>query len=350
MISEEHEILRSTIREFVTKNIEPEALEIERNGISSALRKSIAAQGFLGAVVKPELGGSGLDEKGYLILLDELARASPSVAADVMLLNSFFYPLASLSEDGEKAVGEILAAGTGVTVGLNPVLEGYREKHDISDSSGKLDGNEHNLPNRNAASGILLTKDGKLVLVNNSDSFTGKEYSFGFRGLGLTDVKLNGAQAVTLKDKDGEEEISAALDRADLSVSAVALGIVSGCLAKAIDYSRVRKTFGQSLSDYQPVAFTISSLKGEEEILRRSLYADDLDERSRLMLKIKALELAKRASKYALQVHGGYGYFEDFGVEKFYRDSTALASLFARSVKDHERLSEYVYENKAGFL
>lgn len=350
MLSEEHEILRSTIREYVQKSIEPEALDIERKGISADLRKSISAQGFLGAVIKAELGGSELDETGYTILLDEIARASPSVAADILLLNSFFYPLASRSDDGSAVLKDVLSSGKGSTVVLNDILEGYKPEGEISASSNGLSGTRTGIPNRNAEVAILLTEDDQLILLDERSSFGQAEYSFGFRGLGLSTLTMKDLKFRTILPKGGRDALEEVMEKSDLAISAIALGMVSGCLQKGLDYTKVRKTFGQSLSDYQPVAFTISSLKAEEEILRNFLYSENLGEKERLMLKIRSLELARRASKYALQVHGGYGYFEDFGVEKFYRDSTALSSMFSRTVKDLERLSKYVYEERAGFL
>lgn len=350
MISEEHEILRSTIREFVQKTLEPSALDIERKGVSDEIRKSVAAQGFLGAMVSSSLGGSDLDETGYLILLDEIARASPSVSVDIMLLNSFFYPLASGSEDGKSAVKDAISSGAGATVVLNTILEGYRGEGDLKLDNGKATGRRDNVPNSNSTMAIMEGDNDSLILVRDESAFTRHDYSFGFRGLGLSGIELNDTSFSTLMNSGGKAALENALDSADLAVSAIALGMVSGCLQKGLDYTKVRKTFGQALNAYQPVAFTLSTLKAEEEILRKFLYSGDLGDGEKLMVKVRSLDLAKRASKYALQVHGGYGYLEDFGVEKFYRDSTTLATMFGRPVKDMERLSEHVYGEKTGFL
>lgn len=350
MATEEHEILRSTIREYGQKTLEPNALEIERKGISGKIRKSLSEQGFLGARISSDLGGSDLDETGYLILLDEMAKISPSVSADILLLNSFFYPLAADSEGGRNAVRKALSTGTGATVVLNSILEGYRENENLEVQSSTISGTRDNVLNRNASMAVLDAGNGSLVLVDDSSVFSGKEYSLGFRGLGFTRIEMKGTGFQVLAEKGAGEAMESMMNDADLAVSAIALGMVSGCMQKGIDYSKVRKTFSQPLNAYQPVAFTISGLKAEEEVLRRSLYADDLTPAEKLMVKIRSLDLAKRASKYALQVHGGYGYLEDFGVEKFYRDSTALATLFGRSVKDMERLSEHIFGEKSGYL
>lgn len=350
MAAEEYDILRSTIREYAKKTLEPASLDIERKGIERDVRKSISEQGFLGARISSSLGGSDLDEAGYLILLDEIASVSPSVSAEILMLNSFFYPLAGEQEEGRDTISKVLSEGGGVTVVLNTVLEGYRHEGDLKVGSSGVSGIRRNVLNRNASAAILDAGNGSLILVDDPDSFKAKDYTLGFRGLGMSDLSLNDTAYTELISSKGMDPLGRVLESADLAVSAIALGIVSGSLQKGIEYSRVRKTFEQPLSSYQPVAFTIASLKAEEEILRRSLFAEGIEEKERLMVKIRSLDLAKRASKYALQVHGGYGYFEDFGVEKFYRDSAALSTLFGRPVNDMERLARYIYGEKAGFI
>jgi alkylation response protein AidB-like acyl-CoA dehydrogenase len=171
----------------------------------------------------------------------------------------------------------------------------------------------------------------------------------GFRGLGFSSLMVETADFEVLAE-DGPHLIEAALDDMDLEVAAVSLGIAAGALTKAVEYSKVRTTFEHPLKDYQPVAFGLSTLRAEEEMLRDFAYGGHLTAAAKTMARIQGVSLAKNATKQALQAHGGYGYFEDFGVEKFYRDAMALSILFNRSVKDMERLSEQVFGSKSGFL
>ena len=171
----------------------------------------------------------------------------------------------------------------------------------------------------------------------------------GFRGLSFSTVEVDSADFETLS-ASGTGALAAALDSADLEIAAVALGITSGALSKAIEYSKARTTFEHALKDYQPVAFRLASLKAEEEMLRNFIHAADLPAAGRVMARVRAMELAKDAAKQAVQAHGGYGYFEDFGVEMLDRDAVALAILFNRGVREMERLSEGVFQSKAGFL
>lgn len=350
MMTEEHEILRSSIRDFAAKSIEPMALDIERSGIGNKTRKSLSAQGFMGATVSADLGGSELDEMGYSILLDEISRVSPSVGADILMVNSYFYPAARESEVGKAAIRKVVSADESATVILNDVLEGFSGAGEIRMEGAAVTGKRNSVMNRNPDMAAVLTKNDSLVLVTEFAGVTPVEYPFGFRGIGMADLEMKTAKSSILLEDRGKTELQKYLDQSDMPVAAMALGITAGCLGKAIEYTKVRQTFGQPLSAYQPVAFTLSELKAEEELLRKALYTKEPNRKEKLMIKIKSLDLAKRASKYALHFHGGYGYFDDFGVEKFYRDSTALASLFSRSIHDLERLSEEVYGEKSGYI
>ena len=115
----------------------------------------------------------------------------------------------------------------------------------------------------------------------------------------------------------------------------------------------MRTAFGHYLKDFQPLAFELTSLIAEMEILKRYfevLISTSPSRKEAMFLKHKALALAKDISKTSLQIHGGYGYLEDFGIEKFYRDSMALSVLFHNEEHEMEVLSTLVFETKAGFV
>ena len=136
-----------------------------------------------------------------------------------------------------------------------------------------------------------------------------------------------------------------------LFVPASTLGTAKGALDKAIDYVKVRKTFERPLKDYGPVANGLSKLMAEYLALSQFMDSvDEKDERGRLSLKTLSVDFAKRATKAALQYHGGYGYIEDTGVEKFYRDAMGLSILFQRPHHDSMRLSKEIFGEKSGYL
>ncbi|HYB06972.1 MAG TPA: acyl-CoA dehydrogenase family protein [Nitrososphaerales archaeon] len=351
MSSEEYQLLRKSVREFGQKNIEGVAAKIEKEGLRQETVMGMAAQGFVGARIPSELGGAGLDEHGYLIVLEELARISPSAAVKVLITNSLYLPLVLAAKKGEESLQDAASAKINVTVAHAGLLEGHSAKPGVTVADSRARGEEEHVLNSDANLIILAATGapGPLLLVKGGFEPLSDHLRLGFRGLRFSSIKVDSGDFVVLGE-NGLGAIEAALNEMDLEVAAVALGITSGALTKAIDYSKARTTFEHPLKDYQPVAFALSSLRSEEEMLRSFIYAEGLSSTAKMMARMKSTELARRATAQALQVHGGYGYFGDFGVEKFYRDAMALPLLFTRGVKDMERLSEAVFESKAGFL
>ena len=351
MSSEEHQLLRSSVREFAQKNLEGISAKIERDGLRPETIAAMAAQGFLGAYVPSELGGTGLDERGYMIVLEELARVSPSAAVRVLLTNSLYAPLAMATEKGKKTLEDVASAKVNATVAHTCLLEGYREQTGVILADSRVKGVKEFVLNSDAGLVILTANGtpGTLLLVRGGVEPVNDQTRLGFRGLRFSSVRVDSGDFEVLGE-NGTGMLEGALDGMDLEVAAIALGITAGAVAKAIDYSKGRTTFEHPLKDYQPVAFSLSSLKSEEEMLRTYIYGEGLSGTAKVMARVKSTQLARSATKQALQVHGGYGYFGDFGVEKFYRDAMALPLLFSRGVKDMQRLSQAVFESRAGFM
>jgi len=351
MSSEEHQLLRSSVREFAQKNLEGISAKIERDGLRPETVAAMAAQGFLGASVPGELGGTGLDERGYMIVLEELARVSPSAAVKILIINSLYAPLAMATRKGKETLEEVASAKVNATVAHTCLLEGYREEKGVTFADSHVKGVKEYVVNSDAGLVILTANGtpGTLLLVRGGVEPVNDQTRLGFRGLRFSSVRVDSGDFEVLGE-NGAGMLEETLDGMDLEVAAIALGITAGAVAKAIDYSKGRTTFEHPLKDYQPVAFSLSSLKSEEEMLRTYIYSEGLSGTAKVMARVKSTQLARSATKQALQVHGGYGYFGDFGVEKFYRDAMALPLLFSRGVKDMQRLSQAVFESKAGFM
>lgn len=351
LISEEHQLLKDTIREFSEKNIENEALRIEREGLSREIVKKIADQGFLGARVPLEYGGSALDETSYLIILEELARSSPSVAARVLISNSIFSPIVLSHGNDKEVLGKVASGDLNVTVAYSELLEGFKNTSKVDLVGGRVRGTRNYILNSKAETVILAAGDPENTLVMLKGGFrTLDEHpKLGFRGLSFSPISIDSDDMDTMST-NGSSILEDALNDIDLEVSAIAIGMADGAMSKAVEYAKVRSTFGHLLKDYQPVAFSISEIMSEITIMREFLFKDSLTSVERAMIKSRAIETAKKATKMAIQFHGGYGYLQDFGVEKFYRDSMSLPILFARYTKDMKRLSELVFESESGFL
>lgn len=350
-MADEYQLLRSNVRDFAQKNIDGIAVKIEQEGLSPETARSMATQGFVGARIPTEYGGTGLDERGYMIVLEELARCSPSTAVRVLITNSLFLPLVMASEKSREILRDVASAKTNVAVDHCGLLEGHGGTSGVLIEGGRARGRVDYVLNAGADAIIVAANDPqKSLLLVRAGFRPAEEYPrLGLRGLGFSSLAIDSTDFEKLSE-NGPRLIEAAVNDMDLEVAAVSLGIAAGALAKAVEYSKARTTFEHPLKDYQPVAFGLSLLRAEEEMIRDFAYGEHHAAAWKTMAKVRAAALARNATNQALQVHGGYGYFEDFGVEKFYRDATALSILFGEGTKDMERLSEQLFDSKAGFL
>ena len=316
MMAEEYQLLRSSVRDFAQKSIDNIAVKIEQEGLSPETAKTMAAQGFLGARIPAEYGGTSLDERGYMIVLEELARYSPSAAVRVLITNSLFVPLVMASEKSRGILPEVASAKTSVAVDYRGPLEGYNGSSGVVIEGGSVRGKVDHILNGSANAIIVAAKDPQntLLLVRSGFKPMEQHPRLGLRGLAFSSIAIDSADFDRLSE-NGSRLIEAAIDDMDLAVAAVSLGIAAGALTKAVEYSKARTTFEHPLKDYQPVAFGLSLLRAEEEMIRDFAYGEHHAAAWKTMARLRAVALAKSATNQALQVHGGYGYFEDFGVE-----------------------------------
>jgi len=351
LMAEEYQLLRSSVREFAQKNIDSIAVKIEQEGLSSETARSLASQGFMGARIPAEYGGTGLDQRGYMIVLEELARCSPSAAARVLIANSLFSPLVLASGKSMEILRDVASAKTNVAVDHCGLLEGHSRNSGVVIEGNHAQGRVDYLLNGGADTIIVAADDPQnaLLLVRGGFGRVEVHPRLGLRGLDFSSLAIDSTNFERLSE-NGSRLIEAAINDMDLEVAAVSLGIAAGALSKAVEYSKVRNTFEHPLKDYQPVAFGLSLLRAEEEMVRDFAYKEHHTAAGKVVARVRAVTFAKNATNQALQVHGGYGYFEDFGVEKFYRDAMAFSVLFSRTMKDMERLSEQIFDSKAGFL
>ena len=345
-MNDDLKLMKETVRDFSTKNIENIALKIEREGIDKDLLKKLAEQGFLGATAPQEYGGAELDNASYRAILEELSSFSPSVGVLVFLYNSIASKLLKKGKAGEY-LKEILSGESTLGFGYGEILEGYGNSTETKGSDGRTI-LKRDVIFPTAKKFIVLDDTGEnLILANGKIKRAENKKSLGIRGLGISDVLIETSGAETLGNRS---DIVKAIEDSSLEIAAIYLGIIKGSLNKAIDYAKVRTTFDHFLKDYSPVAFSLSSLRAEEELLRSYIYESDADFSGGLSALIFSESLSKRATKQALQTHGGYGYLEDFGVEKFYRDAMTISTMLFRGRTDRKRLSEEVFGTEAGNL
>lgn len=348
-MDEEHRVLESMVRDFSEKEIEPVNKAIELEKIGSTLKERLSSLGFLGAIAPPELGGASLDRLGYSILLKELAAASPSVAYYVFLENSFLIKILENDESQKDRIKEI-ASGKLSGSFIYPKFVNFSNPGDLRIENNSLIGITNGVLN-SSADFFIITLDGEnFYLVDRGFKKLDEHERLGLKGLTFSPVEFS----VDLKNVKRIENVKIDFTKeTNLPVGSIALGIASGALRKAIEYAKERDAFLHKLKDFQPLAFGISEAYAELEILNdffSNLASGDYDEKRDLLFKVHALDFAKRVTKLALQVHGGYGYLMDFGIEKFYRDAMFIYLITSHYVKERMRLSELIFETKAGFI
>ncbi len=326
-MNEENNILKETIIEFCEKNLDEKKIESEK--IGSKVISDLASQGFLGAIIPEKYGGSGLDETSYNIILEEISRYSPSTAMKILITNSMYFPSVKGTEF-ESTLSDVASGKKNVSVDFinsgNYIIDGNKIK-------GKLE----SILNADADS-IVVFHDGTELI---EGKFNYKERDFmGFRGLTFGDIEINNDFK-----KLGNNKRNEILESLYIPLSAVSLGIITESIKKAMDYTGVRKAFGNYLRDFEPVSFRLSSLLAGENILRNIIY-DSMD---KYYVYNFAMESLVETARYAVNSHGGYGYFKDFGVEKFYRDAIVLKSLFYGN-NELKKLAEHAYGEKLNFV
>lgn len=331
-MNEQTEMMMQTIKQFADGSISDIALKIEREGIPEDLYGKIIQQGLIGATLPPEMGGAGLDRASYDAILFQLASVSPSVAFHVFLNNSIILKI--LEKAGKKdEISKVLSGKLRYGFAPGSMMEGG-------------EGDEGYLIIEPGSRNIVVDrKDGSILISDASVQLLNRK-PLGLRGLktDISKIEIKGEKILS------REEAEKIWEEGSWHAAAIFIGLSEGAINKAIEYTKVRKTFNYSLKDYEPVAFRLSELKSEIEILKNTLFGDKEDLLTGMMLKTISAEFARMSTKYALQFHGGYGYLEDFGVEKFYRDAVSLNSIMFRPIKDKMALATKIYDEKAGFL
>ncbi|MGP6220420.1 acyl-CoA dehydrogenase family protein [Caldiplasma sukawensis] len=318
-MNDDIKLLQESAEEFGKQKLMDISLQIERQGIPDNIYKELYLQGFLGSTISEKEGGPGLDHTLHSAILYSLARYSPSVAVYTYLVNTFGI-IVLKDSDRQK------------------MLEGSVR---ISFGAGMFSEDESN--NAAGAGGFLLTsKDGKILLFREDQYEMEKFKPLGLRGMSGFRYKLKE------EGKPIDMDVNKVLRESSREINAIFLGISSGALEKAMEYTKVRKTFGQPLKNYSPVAFRLSELMSSVEVYIEGLF--NSSDSTNFRIKGIISDFSRVATKFSIQFHGGYGYLEDFGVEKFYRDAMFLSSFIFREERDRKQIASDFYGEESGFL
>ena len=351
-LTPEQELIRSSAREFCEREIVPHSRDWDRaEALDRGLVAKLAAAGYLGATIAEEHGGMGLDTVSYCLLMEELGRADSSVRGIVSVnLGLVGKTIAKWGTEEQKrewlpqlASGDALGcyALTEPGSGSDPASLVTRAQSDGDDwvlSGSKIFitlGSWAGLALVFARSGEEGARGLTCFLVPTGAagySATPIKGKLGLRAQDTAEVFLDRVRVPDSSrlgaEGDGFKVAMSALDNGRISLAAGCVGIAQGCLDACIDYARERRQFGKTISSFQLVQELLADMFVELEAARlltwRAALLADSGQRHTLessVAKYYASEVSVRAANAAVQVHGGYGYVDEYPVGKYLRDA-----------------------------
>ncbi len=352
-LTAEQELVRASAREFCEREIAPHAREWDRaEELDRALVPKLAEMGYLGATIAEEHGGLGLDTVSYCLLMEELGRADSSVRGIVSVnLGLVGKTIASWGTDEQKrewlpqlASGDALGcyALTEPGSGSDPASLVTRAERDGDD--WVLSGSKIFITLGSwAGVALVFARSGGgggargltcFLVPTETEGFSASPIKgkLGLRAQDTAELFLDGVRVPDSSrlgaEGDGFKVAMSALDNGRISLAAGCVGVAQGCLDASVEYARERRQFGKAISSFQLVQELLADMAVELDAARlltwRAALLADAGERHTLessVAKYYASEVSVRAANAAVQVHGGYGYVDEYPVGKYLRDA-----------------------------
>lgn len=351
-LSSEHELFRQTVHEFADKEIAPRAIEVDETGeFPWDNLKKMADLGLMGIPFPEEYGGIGGDTMMYAMAVEEISRVCGTtgitLAAHVSLGTTPFYmfgtpeqkekflkPLASGQWLGAFGLSEATAGSDAGGTRTTAVLDG---DHWV------INGSKNWITSGSIANVVVftaVTEKGRgtagisnFIVEKGTPGFTpGKsEKKMGLRGsvtsqLFFEDCRIP-KENILGSPGEGFKQFMQILDGGRISIGAMGLGLAQGAYDIALKYSQERQQFGQPLSNFQAIQFKLADMATQIEAARLLLHKaawlkDNKQPFGKLaaMAKLYASEVGEFVCREAIQILGGYGYVQEYNVERMYRD------------------------------
>jgi short/branched chain acyl-CoA dehydrogenase len=353
-LSHEHELVRDTVRDFAREKVAPVAEELDReHRFPYDLVAELAELGLMGMTIPEEYGGAGTDTVSYAIAIEELTRVDSSVAITVAAHHSlgtlpiYYYG----SEEQRRQWLPVLASGKklaafGLTEpGAGSDAGATRTRAELRDGSWVINGSKIFITNAGTdisacVTITALTADGEVSNLIVPNGTPGYEISAPMRKLGwrASDTRELSFRDCVVPEENllgargrGFHQFLEILDGGRISVAAMGVGLAQGAYDLAYAYAKDREQFGRPIAEFQAVQFKLADMATEIEAGRALTYkAAWLKDQSRpfakeaAMAKLYTGELSHRVANWALQIHGGYGYMEEFAISRLYRDQKIL--------------------------
>ncbi|HEY6730217.1 MAG TPA: acyl-CoA dehydrogenase family protein [Solirubrobacterales bacterium] len=353
-LGDEHRLIQRTVRDFATQEVAPVAEELDREKrFPYEIVAKLGELNLMGIPVPQEYGGGGGDSLAYALAVEELTRVDSSVAITLCAHTSLgTQPVYLFGNEAQKeewmprlTSGEVLGAFGLTEPEAGSDAGNVRTKARLDGGEWVIDGAKQFITNAGTEiSGLvcITARTGEdeisnLIVANGTPGYEqGEPYrKMGWnasdtRPLTFTECRVPEENLLGPRGM-GFRQFLQVLDIGRIGVAAMGVGLAQGALDEALAYAKERQAFGQSISRFQSIQAKLADMATEIEATRLLVYkaAREKDAGENFSLtaaqaKLKSGRLAVRCCEEAVQIHGGYGYIEEYPVCRFYRDAKIL--------------------------
>jgi alkylation response protein AidB-like acyl-CoA dehydrogenase len=353
-LTDEQELLRRTVREFAETKVAPVAEELDREErFPYELVQEMAELGLMGIPIGEEYGGAGADTVSYAIAIEELTRIDSSVAITVAAHTSLgTTPIYLYGSDEQKQewVPQLASGAKLAAFGLTEASAGSdagatRTRAELRDGQWVVNGSKMFITNAGTditacVTITALTGDDEISNIIVPNGTAGYEISAPMKKLGW---HASDTRELSFKDcavpegnllgprGKGFHQFMEILDGGRISVASMGVGLAQGAYDLAFAYAKERQQFGRPIAKFQAVQFALADMATEIEAGRQLVYrAAWLKDQGKdfalaaAQAKLYTGLLSNRAVNAALQIHGGYGFMEEYAISRLYRDQKIL--------------------------